>query len=361
MFDDELGMKRYDVVKMNFQSALHLSKGKGSYESGEPLLHSDTLKAALFAAAVESGLNVQTDGQPNAFLDSFRVSSAFPFYKDEYFFPKPVGLKGHKIVDAEGVEMKKAGKNLRFIGKSLFEDMICQENSGKNMEVAQKHLIHEDEAGQVFSLASESISKPERDQADFYVFRRFTMMRVVVPRVARESDPEPYYMEQTFFHPDGGLYFLIDWPENETFRNYVETALHTLQDNGLGLDRNTGNGQFEWEKSSIDLHVPDTATHQVLLSLYCPAQASELSGRLEQSAYTLIKRGGYVSSSEPKNGSYRKQSVYMMAEGSTLYGQAAHFEGRLHDLKPAIMADEHPVWREGRPFLIPCYQPSEQS
>jgi CRISPR type III-A-associated RAMP protein Csm4 len=340
---------------------LHLSKGKGTYESGAEVLHSDSIKSALFAAAIQNGANVHSDGSDNPFLTSFRVSSAFPFFQEEYFFPKPMGVSGHKICDESAKPLKKAGKALKFIGKSLFEDQIAGIDLSNKSIKKEEHLISEDDAEQVFSLASTSINQAIRKKGDFYVLRRTAMMRVTVPRVSStDADPEPYYMEQTFFHPDAGLYFFIDWPKEEQYKQVLEFALDTLQDNGIGLDRNTGNGQFVWENAEMEINTPTNAKHQMLLSLYCPASKEEIEDKLDESAYNLIKRGGHVSASESEHLSYRKKSVYMMTEGSLLHGQPEDFKGLLLNLQPDIMKDKHPIWREGRPFLIPCHVPTKK-
>ncbi len=348
---------KYSVIKMTFDGPLHLSKGSGSYETGEEIMHSDTIKSALFAAAIQVNQSIHSDGDTNPFLDSFHVSSAFPFYKEEYFFPKPF-CKSHDIYDRFGREVKKAGKKLKFIGKSFFEDMLNGRNLNDRRIYIDSNLLCEDAAGHEPTMASESISNEERERPNFYIFRRETMMKVVVPRYSNgEAEPEPYYIERTFFSPDAGLYFFIQWPKELNKVLIIENALDTLSENGLGMDRNTGNGQFKWEKAEIDLMTPEQGSHRVFLSLYCPASKEEVSSKiLENSAYSLIKRGGYISNGADENTlSYRKKSVYMMAEGSVLEGTTAdNFKGKLLDLRPEIMGNAHPIWREGRPFTLSC-------
>jgi CRISPR-associated protein Csm4 len=347
----------YSVIKLTFDGPIHLSKGSGSYETGEEILHSDTIKSALFAAAIQVNQSIHSDGETNLFLDSFRVSSAFPFYKEEYFFPKP-SCKSHKIYDEFGRYVKKAGKKLKFIGKSFFEDVLTGQNLETKHIVIKDHLLYEDAARHEPSMASESISSEERDRPNFYIFRRDTAMKVVVPRYSDgETEPEPYYIERTYFSQDAGLYFFIQWPTDPKNIQIIESALDTLSENGLGMDRNTGNGQFKWEKSEIDLNTPEQGSHRVFLSLYCPASKEEVPANiLENSTYALIKRGGYISNGADENTlSYRKKSIYMMTEGSVLEGTTANnFIGKLLDLRPEIMGNSHPIWRDGRPFTLPC-------
>ena len=64
---------------------LHLSDGRSIYYSSQERLHSDTIKNAIYVSAAKLiGDEVYQDP---GFYDSFRVSSAFPFFMDEFFLP----------------------------------------------------------------------------------------------------------------------------------------------------------------------------------------------------------------------------------------------------------------------------------
>ena len=164
-----------------------------------------------------------------------------------------------------------------------------------------------------------------------------------------------YYLERLFFHQQAGLYFFIELQE-ESRRPALEAALRLLADSGIGTDRNTGNGHFEldldqdWRQISLEL--PEQANRQVLLSLFCPAQPEGLDGLLDGAAYRLLRRGGFISNPMDEDFlSYRKRSVYMLAEGSVLNGQQP--QGKIVDLQPDIIKDAHPIWRDGRGLFLP--------
>jgi CRISPR type III-A-associated RAMP protein Csm4 len=113
----------YEVVKLRFNSPLFIARGKPGDESSEEIIHSDTLKAAIFSAAVEAGFSVDKEQTENhcPFLDAFDVSSAFPFIGEEYFFPKPqIGLPDIAD-DTPSFNQHKEKKEIRYIGKSYFE------------------------------------------------------------------------------------------------------------------------------------------------------------------------------------------------------------------------------------------------
>lgn len=52
-----------------------------------------------------------------------------------------------------------------------------------------------------------------------------------------EEDAKPFYMERIFFKDYSGLYFIV---HGDT--SIIENALDLLQTEGIGTDRNVGNG-----------------------------------------------------------------------------------------------------------------------
>jgi len=357
-------MKRdFEIIKLHFSGPLHLSRGKSDYASSHEILHSDSLKSALFAAAqmvmdVSEGQISEKDNNQNDFLDSFKISSAFPFYNDECFFPKPK-CEIQEVWD-EGVKDRKGKKDIIFIGQSFFEDIITGKPISKIIE-REKHVNQIEIFGNERfrgKFASERMRALEIGNPDFFILSEDNvMMRVVVPRHYEnaEQNPRPYYVERMFFSEQGGLYFFVEFL-NEKYRSKLETALEVLGESGIGTDRNVGNGQFTHEFSKLTLDLPENATHQMLLSLCCPSkdEATAISNATEGStAYSLIKRGGYISSPEKDDNfmAFRKRSVYMLEEGSIL--PEGKTIGVLHDLRPNDVAIGHPIWRDGRAFTLP--------
>src|SRR5690625_1435371 len=128
--------KTFRVVKLLFQSPLHIHKNKGDYDTSEEMLHSDTISAAM--AAKGYSLYDSFDGKD--FMNHITVSSAFPFYGDQYFFPKPMIRLPVTIeelpADESSAESKKL-KKIQFIEQGLFEEII----NGKDEVILSEDMI----------------------------------------------------------------------------------------------------------------------------------------------------------------------------------------------------------------------------
>ena len=335
------------AYRLSFHSALHLSRGMSDYEQGQEILHADTLKAALFSCGIQLFGEV---GMPANFLDQFCISSAYPYCGKEYFFPKPFMPLQLDFPDVKGQEAKaaKKAKKLQFIGKSLWEKLLHAPS--------EKIVINSGQLHQKGSFVS------EKELRVSSIMKQHTQQRVKVPHFFQEDqDTVPYYLERIYFGEDCGLYFLTD-AEGET-RQKLETCLRLLGDNGIGTDRNAGNGLFELlESEKIEIHFPDQATHQIALSLYCPLQHELTEELLANASYQLLKRGGYMAGAQHVHQRhYRKKSVYMFTEGAVF--PKAELKGKKVDLRPESLEHdqvEHPIWRDGQPLWIPCIPPPQQ-
>lgn len=336
-----MAQRTYKILKLCFRSPLHLSKGKtDDYGESEEILHADTLKSALYVCARQV-LGGDAVGDTDAFFRQFRLTSAFPFVGDELFFPKPQA-KVQAFLNEEVTEERQAKKHkkLAFLGKAYFEDLITTRS---------RKLRRDD-----FTADGRFIS----DHADVRalgstpVFATEVQQRVTIP-ANYDEDPLPYYVDRLYFGPNAGLWFAYDGPD--AAYPDVLAALTCLGDNGVGTDRSVGNGQFEVQESTLTLNVPDQPTHQMLFSLWCPAQTELDTDFLGQSAYGLVKRGGYMASPDrPEHLTYRKKSVYMFTEGSVFpHRPDQPLTGKIVDLKPDTPEVTQHVWRDGLAFAIP--------
>ncbi len=324
--------KTYHLAKLYFKSPLHLSKGKSGLDTSFEVLHSDTLKSALFTCALELFGNeaILRGGDGKAFFESFRISSAFPFSGNELFFQKPEWLP--KTL-TENTDLRKVIKKIRFFNKASFEALI----SGK--------LNHLEETDIQYSkyYSKNKFKNP---------FKSETVQRVTVSRTY-EEDAGTFYTERLFFAENCGLFFLIQF-ENENFKEKITAALRLLGDNGVGSDKSVGNGQFDFNGlEKFEPPFTENANCQVSLSLFCP-KTGEVQNQdfLEKSAYSLTKRGGYLANPENfDKTTLRKRSVFMFTEGA-VFPSNVKLEGDVKDLKPSA-AQEHPIWRDGRAIFFP--------
>jgi len=339
--------KTYNIVKMHFTTPLHLSRGQTeSYDRSEEVLHSDTIKSAVFVAAkMLFGSEINED-----FFDSFKVSSAFPFKENEYFFPKPMAPLSLKFVNSEkeNEESKEAKKfkKINFISQTIFQKII---SGTQDIEVKEKQFSSNGK----FVFAAEI-----KDDEDKIVYKSEVQQRLAMPRPEKnkdgnwvmEEDGTPYYIDRVYFTEGSGLYFFIEYLPNSD-KNKIEAAIRLLGDEGVGTDKHIGNGLFEPEFDTLKLDLPENANSQMLLSLYLP-EKEELGENLKQSSYQLIKRGGYIASPENMDFlTFRKKSVYMFLEAS-IFPKEMILKGKKEDLKPEKKV-EHSVWRDGKAFSIP--------
>lgn len=339
--------RQYNIVKMQFTTPLHLSRGQtDSYDRSDEILHSDSLKSAIFVAALMLfGNELDSAQKKKEFFDSFKVSSAFPYSGDDFFFPKPMAklnLEFSEInADNESAKLAKKLKKLEFISKSVFERVISGE---KNIKIANEQL---DKKGKF--LFGNKIS----EQKDKLVYKSEVQQRLTMPK-DEETNGTPYYIDRLYFTDKSGLFFFIDYDTAD--KNKVDASIKLLGDEGIGTDKHVGNGMFIPEIiDNFTLHVPENPNSKMLLSLYCPQKEELTNGErnfLLESSYQIIKRGGYMASAANLDHiTYRKKSIYMFQEASVFPSEMPFF-GKIEDLKPDIPVN-HQVWRDGRAITIP--------
>ena len=323
-------MPAYRIIRMKNLTPLHIGTGKeNQYDFSASDLHSDTLSAALAALRARQG---KTD-DVEAFLQSFTLSSSFPFWENRYFLPKYQGKINVKVAGKEEKTYRKQLKIVKYIDFSLWCDLI----RGDEALVDESQL-----KGEFLLNTSDGFEKPYQSQVN---------QRVSVPRMDNE-DASPFFFNWKYFHEKAGLYCLTD-AQGDRFEEILE-LFQLLGEAGLGTDRNIGGGQFEAEADTLELpEIPD-ANHTMLLSLYIPTKEEITKLRLKAARYEILLRGGFMAGSEEETFRHlRKRSVYMFNVGS-LFPVNESLTGRIVDLAPAWNDERmHPVFRSGRPFYIP--------
>lgn len=323
-------MPTYNIIKLKNLTPLHIGTGKeNQYDFSATDLHSDTLSAALAALRSQEGkMNDIGD-----FLQSFTLSSAFPFWDTVCFLPKFQGKIKVKIIAKEEQAYRKQLKKLKYIDVSLWSkliqgDEVIVENSQLKDDFLLKILA--------------DFEKPYKSQVN---------QRVNVPRVDNEN-ADPFFFNWTYFHEKAGLYCLTD-AKDEKFKELLN-LFNLLGEIGLGTDRNIGGGKFDVESGTLDLPEISDANQTMLLSLYIPKKEEITKLNLKTARYELLLRGGYMSgSSEESFRHLRKRSVYMFNVGS-LFPTTETLTGKIVNLVPAWNDERmHPVFRSGRPFYLP--------
>jgi CRISPR type III-A-associated RAMP protein Csm4 len=327
----------YTAYFLKFTTPLHIGDYKpDSYESTESFLRSDTINAAIIATWAKLG-HIDWIEECNGALP-FTVSSAFPYYgekdNENIFFPR---MKLSFDLKDKDTKLSKLIKKITWMDKTYFEKVINAK------EIDQTFESH---------IKKEFLTSNEHFPDNGFMTKQVSE-RVAIPRDRSEDHKsEPFYMERIYFD-NGGLYFLTIGEELDK----LEAALNLLQYEGLGTDRNIGNGFFEWHKGEVNIDSPSDTVYATNLGLYCPLSQEKVIEELdaEYSGYDLIKRGGWITSTSHQ--SIEKDSIYMFGEGS-IFKKGDLVDGQKNiDLRPRNLPDNmkpsHPIYRSGCSLFLP--------
>jgi CRISPR type III-A-associated RAMP protein Csm4 len=321
-------MVKTNIIKLKNLTPLHVGTGKEQYDFSATDVQSDTLSAALASLRAQQG---KTDVEE--FLNSFALSSAFPFWDTICFLPKLKGKIKVKMDGKKEEEYRKQLKKLKYIDSSLWSTLV----KGEELPVKETQLQDD------FLIRESNISfvNPYKSQVN---------QRVSVPRADNEN-AAPFYFNWTFFQKDAGLYCLTD-AQGEKYQELV-ALFKLLGENGLGTDRNVGGGKFEVDTGTLDLPEIADANYTLLLSLFIPTKEELPKLKLQSASYELLLRGGFMAGSSVEGFRHlRKRSVYMFSVGS-LFPTTEKLTGKTVNLAPDWNDERmHPVFRSGRPFQL---------
>lgn len=302
-----MATQQFTAYRLRFSAPLHIGDQRMDYGTSLLSVASDTIYAALTAMLAKIGEPIPENGDLGCVL-----SSLFPYCTTEkriaYYFPKPLGTR---IATEKADDLKKI-KKLQWLSQVQLEQVL----QGKPL--------------------TEYTKTPDFVQSE-------VSARVQVSRSG--EDAKPFYMERLYFADGAGLYFLASGNTE-----LIEKALPLLAQEGIGTDRNVGNGAFEYTKEQIELSVPEQGEYALSLSTYIPENREQLQCAIGgQAAYELVRRGGWITTA-PYN-TYRKNAIYALAAGSVLAGLHTG-DGAIVDLAPTGIVS-HPVWRCGKTICIP--------
>lgn len=326
--------KEFKCYRIKFKSTLHIGEGKEDYSNSRDKILSDSLHSAIIASLAMQGIEIPEDGNLG-----FNISDMFPYYKDTYFFPKPLCQKLPRLED---VTKAKKVKKVSWIDLYYFEKALRGE------EIVEESKI-EDVIKGSFMM---------RSKKDFEgIYDSGISARVKVSRYFDE-DAVPFYMDRMYFKKDAGMYFLAEGNTDN-----LERALNLLQYEGLGTDRNVGNGDFEYEITKLSIEIPeDKCSNLFSLSTYIPHDKEELNELIggDNVSYKMEKRGGWITSYPYST--FRKNAIYAFSSGSIfsnnkeISSSGIFIKGKIVDLKPELPSSqkiEHPIWRNGKSIMLP--------
>ena len=332
-------MATYTVYRLTFKTQLHLGRASGPAQEGnlglektETYIPADT----LFSAICQMWTTFYNPESLTTFLKGytedrtvlpFMLTSAFPFAKEVYLFPKPLIWS----------TPSKKSKGVQFVSHSIFQDII----SGTAPEFSEDELINSEE---VWMLPEDKEKLETSRDENFTIWATNTRPRVTLG--SRNSGSEIWHVQTVQFNTNCGLWFAARFDSDDT-KHKIETLLRVLGDTGIGGERNAGYGMFDFMETTLEILTPEVGNRFVTLSPICPKSADQLEHlRKGNVAYTLTPSSGWVSSTGAAS---RRKQVSMFAEGSVLHTRDTHI-GRLVDLRPDNWA--HPVYRYGYAWQV---------
>ena len=319
------------IVKFKNLSPLHIGTGRENYDFSANVLQSDVISSAL---ASIYATQIDSNGVEK-FINSFIVSSAFPFIDDIFFLPAPNAKLNINVDNEEEHLYRKDLKKIKYIESTIWQSLV----DGTTLTIERNQL----QGSFLISKGFLNFKSPYKSQVN---------ERVSVPREENEN-ASPFFFDWTYFRENAGLYCILSCEEDNI--NIFKKLFSMLSDNGIGTDRNIGGGKFDVEFIDIDiLPTIQNPTSSMILSMYIPTKDELNSIDLEKSKYDLHLRGGYISGSEYEQFRHlRKKSIYMFGPGS-VFATTQPLLGKVVDLRPEWNDDTlHNVYRSGKPFVVP--------
>ncbi len=323
---------KYLVVKLKPRSFLHLGTREGWLEGSKITISSDTLFSALCHC------HLLLYGEVDSFLEAFKgdsppflLSSAFPYWKDDFYFPLP---KNQLVRDKEL-------KKIKFVNLPLLQKLL----RGARLEELKDKLLGNSELKTLPDMGRKAKKNGKEEKSVPWTVD--DVPRVSLSRFNNHPGENFFYFGQVGFDEDAGLFVMVRIL-NSGWEGKVKSLFRLLSDEGVGGDRTSGKGLFRQpEFLTLSIEEAENADGVYAASAYFPAENERLE--LEKSFYELEERGGYIFS--PKNRALRKRSLRMFVEGSVFAGGEP--VGSLCDITPEVF-HEHRVYRYGFVFPIGC-------
>ncbi|MCX7986294.1 MAG: type III-A CRISPR-associated RAMP protein Csm4 [Bacteroidales bacterium] len=330
---------KFEAIKLEFTTPIHIGRGWGDLDKSEPLLHSDTLKSALFASLIQ--LNPEWKAIPERFFNGFNISSCYPYFKEQFFLPKLLVDKKIRIKGLDENKQIKSANKIEYLALEIFHQFITKEEIEINKSQLSKNGKY------VFS-------RPLSEPLNF--IKNTAQQRI---RIEYFGGAKPFFVDRLFFEKDSGLYFLATF-NDESIKQDVLRALKFLGTLGIGTDRTVGNGFFDFDEekhiSQIELEINNIKGNAYAsLGLYLPKKDEIESFDIDKSFWNIKERGGFMAGSEYlKFRHLLKTPIHMFTEGSVFYTNIKPV-GRCENLKPPKWkdADLHNIYRCGQPIFIP--------
>ena len=301
----------YTLYRLRFTAPVHF--GNGRLGKTEMTFYADTLFSALCTEAQKMHGNGAAELYDAAVSGRLRISDGLPYCSDTLFVPKP--MTAVESSESGDSKLKKAFKKLHYIP---LEDIDAYLGGEYDPQEANKML---DTLGKTSEQA-----------------------RVAV---GRGDDSEPYSVGTFTFDEECGLYFIGAGDDDTS--SLLDEIIDNLSYIGIGGKISSGLGRFEYSYEDVpdELLKRIEGTYDRYMSLsVCMAADEELESVVEGSGYELIRRSGFVASSEYSETALKKRDFYSFKAGACF---SKRFEGGVFDVSAG---GTHPVYRYAIPMLM---------
>jgi len=231
--------------------------------------------------------------QPKALL----ISSAFPFYINELFLPKPLNYFFAKNLK---YDLNKKLKKLKFFSLNIVKKILNNEDLDLSL-IDNKYFL--DGCWRTI----------QNNSSEDKIYSTMEVPHIVTDRISYGT--QIFYQTEVFFNSNAGLFFIAD-VKDELIQKF-EAILNFLGDEGLGADKTIGKGLFEAEEiPDFNLNFNETenkSNFYYSLSLYSPTKEEFEKIASDESYYDFIIRAGLVS-----NKTLSRKNLRMFIEGSVL-------------------------------------------
>jgi len=366
-------MPKLIPYSLTFRGGMHVGQGAESLTVSRLSIPSDTLFAALLDTWRYLG------GDVDAFVHPFRcvlpdppflLTSAFPYAGEVRFYPLPVSLGALFGADIlSNFDWNKPLKRLRYFSEALLRKALAGERldgwlfpKDEHTEPTTGIAMQGDALWLTIDEIAQLPAAFHRDPGKRHALRRLkvwnngSVPRVTVDRV--NSASTIYHASRVTFLEDCGLWFGVDWrvvgqnvilPYSDAF----EKIMKTLGESGLGGERTTGYGGFNYRAGeAIVLDDPRSEGIAFLLSRYHPRTEELATVHTNRSAaYRLESVAGWLRT--PTGASQRRKRLWLVSEGSLVGGVPG---GDVTDVRPTYQNPDgdvpHPVYRSGLAVAI---------
>lgn len=298
----------YSIYKLDFHTGVHL--GNGMLNDSDYTFGADQLFSALYI----EGIKLCCEQKFYSMVHEGRLlfSDTFPYVGKQYMVPKPMLYV--EPVKRGSSEQKKIYKKMKFIPVDSLE---------------------------AFFNGTQDFSYDPMENYGYFEQQPMACVR-------RDEETKPFRVGTFYYAKDCGLYVIAAHESSEE-KYMLEELLEALSYTGIGGKKMSGLGKFTLRPAKLpeifSKYLQQDSGVRLLLSTALPKE-DELSEALDGASYKLIKRSGFVASTEYAPESRKKRDLYVCSAGSCF----KHcFKGDIYDVSDG---GNHSVYRYAKPLFM---------